>query len=394
MEINLSAKQQLFIYSVLAGDNVFLTGNAGTGKSFVVKHVIEMLTKMRSKIIALAPTGIAANNIGGQTIHSMFGLNPFGIMDYESCRFLTSNKRKVLEKVDTFFIDEVSMLRPDILDAMNWTLLKNGLKGLESKQVIFIGDLKQLPVVLTDNSRSVLARDYDGETFQWAKVYSKLNVNEINLDEILRQSDTDFIDNLNKIRNGEKKVSYFKRFIKEKPNNGVVLAPYNNIVERYNIEGLRAIDSEELVFNAKVTGTVKPEDFNLESELRLKQGCKIMYLINSKDNPLRNGTLGMFITIDGLHYINVKGIDYKLERMEFTKKEYVFSDKSQTLELTDLGSIEQYPIRLAYALSIHKSQGLTFDEVTVDLTRNCFLPGQLYVALSRVTSPEGLTIIM
>ena len=394
MEETLSTKQQVFIDYVLSGKNVFLTGNAGTGKSFVVKRVIEILKKRNTRFVALAPTGIAANNIGGQTIHSMFGLNPFGIMDYESCRFLGSHKRKILEKIEVFFIDEVSMLRPDILDAMHWTLLKNGLKGLDKRQIIFVGDLKQLPVVLNDNSRAILYRDYDGETFQFAKIYSKLSVEEIDLDEILRQTDPEFIENLNKVRNGEKKVSYFKKFISDKPNNGIVLAPYNNIVERYNIEGLAVIQSEELVFHAKIQGTVKPEDFNLEAELKLKQGCKIMYLVNSKDNPLRNGTLGMFITIDGLHYINVGGVDYKLDMYEFTKKEYVLNPSSQNLELTDLGSIIQYPVRLAYALSIHKSQGLTFDEVTVDLTRQTFAPGQLYVALSRVTKPEGLTIIM
>lgn len=392
--INLSSKQKEFISSVQEGENSFLTGNAGTGKSFVVMKVMEYLKKNNKKFVALAPTGIAANNINGQTIHSMFGLNPYGIMDYESCRFLGSHKRELLKNIETFFIDEVSMLRPDILDAMNWTLLKNGLKGLDKRQIIFVGDLKQLPVVLNDNSRAILYRDYDGEDFTFAKIYKKLNVKEISLDEIQRQSDLDFIDNLNKIRNGEKKVSYFKKFIGEKPNNGVVLAPYNNIVEKYNVDGLESINSEELVFHAKISGTVKPEDFNLEAELKLKQGCKIMYLANSRDNPLRNGTLGMFITIDGLHYINVKGVDYKLDKLEFTKKEYVLNDKTQSLELQDLGSIIQYPVRLAYALSIHKSQGLTFDEVTVDLTRPCFAKGQLCVALSRVTSPDGLRIIM
>jgi|SRR6478609_1217229 len=394
MELKLSTKQQVFLDSVLAGENVFLTGKAGTGKSFVVMEAIKLLKEKRVKFVALAPTGIAANNIGGQTIHSMFGLNPFGIMDYESCRFLTSHKRKLLAEIETFFIDEVSMMRPDILDAMNWTLLKNGLKGLDKRQVIFVGDLKQLPVVLNDNSRAVLYRDYDGENFTYAKIYDNLNVEVVNLDEILRQTDIEFIDNLNKIRNGDKKVKYFRKFIGKEANKGVVLAPYNNIVERYNVDGLASLDTEQLTFHAKITGTVKPEDFNLEAELKLKHGCKVMYLANSKDNPLRNGTLGIFIAVDGLYYIHVNGTDYKLNMMEFTKKEYVLNTATNSLELQDLGSIIQYPVRLAYALSIHKSQGLTFDEVTVDLTRPTFAPGQLYVALSRVTSPEGLRIIM
>lgn len=387
----LSEKQKLFLDESANGKNIFLTGGAGTGKSFVVKQLIKLMNKRN--FVALAPTGIAANNISGQTIHSMFGLNPFGIMDYESCRFLSSNKKKLLGKIETIFIDEVSMLRPDVLDAMNWTLIKNGLKGLDKIQIIFVGDLKQLPVVLNDNSRAILYRDYDGETFKDSNIYSKLNITEISLDEVLRQSDMEFIDNLNKVRNGEKRVSYFKKFITKEPR-GVVLAPYNNIVEKYNKEGLEKIESEEFNFEAAITGNVKSEDFNLEAIVKVKQGCKIMYLVNSKDNPLRNGTIGMFITIDGLHYINVDGTDYKLKKMEFVKKEYVLDESSNTLQLQEIGSIVQYPIRLAYALSIHKSQGLTFKEVTVDLTRPCFAPGQLYVALSRVTGPEGLSIIM
>lgn len=392
MELELSTKQQVFLDLAISGKNIFLTGEAGTGKSFIVKHVIDLMTKSKKKFVALAPTGIAANNIGGQTIHSIFGLNPFGIMDYENCRYLNSHKRDLLKKIETIFIDEVSMLRPDILDAINWTLLKNIGTGLEKKQVIFIGDLCQLPVVLNDNSRAILYRDYDGETFQWAKIYKLLNTEEISLNEVLRQSDPEFIENLNKIRNGEKKVPYFKKFI-GKENKGVVLAPHNSTVEMYNKNGLEAIDRPEIKFTAKVHGEVKPEDFNIEREIKVKQGAKIMYLVNSRDNPLRNGTLGMFITIDGLHYIHVNGTDYKLEPYEFTKKEYVLDSYSNELKLKDLGSIIQYPIKLAYALSIHKSQGLTFDEVTVDLSRNCFAAGQLYVALSRVKTPEGLSII-
>src|SRR5690606_6630357 len=138
--------------------------------------------------IAIAPTGIAANNIGGQTIHSMFSFNPFGVLDFDSCNFFKKEKKRLLDKVRTIFIDEVSMLRPDILDGMNWALIKNGCEPLYSKQVIFIGDMKQLPPIIDDNTRSILYRTYDGTQFMDAKVFPKLNVETIELDEVQRQS--------------------------------------------------------------------------------------------------------------------------------------------------------------------------------------------------------------
>lgn len=390
--MNLSKKQTVFVNSVLEGKNVFLTGKAGTGKSFVVKHVMEQLKAAGKKVAAIAPTGVAANNVGGQTIHSLFNINPFGVSSFDTCNFLRGEKRKLLEAIDCIFIDEVSMLRPDVLDAINWTLLKNGCKGLDKKQVIFIGDLKQLPSVLQDNTKSVLYQTYDGDEFSFAKCYEKLDVIDIELDEVLRQSNEEFIFNLNIIRDGNKS-EYFKQFVGSEAK-GIILAPHNSTVDKYNKAGLDAIQSEEFVFEAKVTGNVKADDFKLETVIRVKNGAKIMYLANSKDAPLVNGTLGIFITHNGCHYIRVNDVDYALSKLEFTKKEYVLNKKLNQLELQELGSIEQYPIRLAYALSIHKSQGLTFDEVTVDLTRPCFGKGMMYVALSRVTSPEGLRIII
>lgn len=390
--MNLSTKQQVFIDSILNGENVFLTGKAGTGKSFVVNKAIELLRKQNKKVIAIAPTGVAANNIGGQTIHSLFSITPFGVASYKTTNFLRSEKRRMLSAVTTIFIDEISMLRPDVLDAINWTLLKNGCQGLTKYQVVFIGDLKQLPSPIDDSTRSVLYQDYQGEEFFHAKVYPKLSVKNIELDEVLRQSDEEFITNLNIIREG-KKSEYFKRFVGS-DQKGIVLAPHNTTVAKYNKEGLDSIRSTEIVFEAQVDGNVKADDFNLESTIKVKHGAKIMYLANSKSAPLVNGTLGTFIEQDDKYFIKVGSVNYALNIMEFTKKEYVLNESTNSLELKELGTIRQYPIKLAYALSIHKSQGLTFDEVTVDLTRPCFTKGQMYVALSRVTSPNGLRIII
>jgi ATP-dependent DNA helicase PIF1 len=385
-------KQKYFIDLLLSGKNIFLTGKAGTGKSFIVKEAIEILKANRKKVAAVAPTGISANNIEGQTIHSLFQINPYGICSFTTCNFLKSAKREVLSKIDTLFIDEVSMLRPDILDGMHWTLKKNGLDGLEKRQIIFIGDLHQLPPILKDNERSVLYQTYDGDTFDFAKIYKKLDVEVIELDEVLRQTNEDFIHALNIIRGGGKS-EYFRQFVTNSPA-GIILAPHNSTVEEYNQDGLNNQAGEELTFDAIIDGEAKPEDFHLERRIRVKNGCKIMYLVNSQNNPLRNGTLGTFVSHNGCHYIRVNDTDFALDMVTLSKKTYVYNSEMDCLELVDLGSITQYPFKLAYALSIHKAQGLTFDEVTIDLRRPCFQKGQMYVALSRVRTPEGLKIII
>lgn len=387
-----SKKQSEFLELAETGNNLFLTGKAGTGKSHIIRELISRLKARKKKVIALAPTGIAANNIEGQTIHSMFSIPPFGIITSEDVNHLKREKYRLLTLVDVIIVDEVSMLRPDILDAMHWTLEKNRCGGLEKKQIIFVGDLKQLPVVLDDNAKSVLYdKGYKGHTFQDALVYSSLEVQKIELDEILRQSDPEFIDNLNIIREGGKS-EYFRQFVSQE-SSGIVLAPHNATVQGYNERGLESVDSKMHTFKAKVHGNVNAHDFNVESEIRVKHGCKIMYLVNSKENPLRNGTLGEFVVKDGEYFIECQGVNYKLEKFEFTKKEYVFDHSEGALILRIIGSLEQYPFKLAYALSIHKAQGLTFEQVTVDLTLPCFQTGQMYVALSRVTAPYGLRII-
>lgn len=375
----------------MRGDNIFLTGKAGTGKSFVVKYAIERLREEGRKVVAIAPTGVAANNIGGQTIHSMFSINPYGVTEFKTCNFLRGEKRRMLDAVDTIFIDEISMLRPDVLDAINWTLLKNGCRSLHKYQVIFIGDLKQLPSPINDNTRSVLFRTYNGEEFFESKCYPKLNVVNIELDEVLRQTDGDFIAALNIIREGGRD-EYFRRFVGTEPC-GIILAPHNTTVDAYNRKGLDQLTTPTITFTAKIEGNVKADDFNLPTVITVKNGAKIMYLANQVGGELINGSLGVFVSHEGCHYIRVGDVDHAIGPLLFTKKEYVLNERKDELELRELGSIEQMPIKLAYALSIHKSQGLTFDEVTVDLSRPCFSKGQMYTALSRVTGPDGLRII-
>jgi ATP-dependent exoDNAse (exonuclease V) alpha subunit len=384
--------QQKAIDVALSGQSISIDGKAGSGKTFITKHIIEQLQAKNKNVVVLAPTGIAAINAGGQTIHSFFGVNPFGVASFKECRMLKSEKRRLIDKVSTIIIDEKSMVRCDLLDAINWTMLKNGCGSLSKKQVILVGDMGQLQPVAKDNTKSVLYETYNGVEYYHAKIYSQLEITTVELTEIIRQKDPDFIEALNIVREGGK-ASYFRQFI-GKGEMGIILCPTNSIVDEYNKIGLQKCKGEIYTFTATIEGNVKFEDFNLPSKIEVKNGCKIMYLVNSDNKTLANGTLGIFISHANCHYIRVGEIDYPLDKVRITKKEYVLNENQNKLELKEIGSITQYPFRLAFAITIHKSQGLTFDEATIDFRTPCFAPGQSYVAFSRVKTPQGLSIII
>lgn len=386
-------KQKEFLDLAKNGNNIFLTGEAGTGKTFVVKKLIQQLRDDGVNVVVCAPTGIAASNAGGQTIHSLFSIPVAGILEYDDCRYVKSQKRQLFSNIETIIFDEVSMLRPDVLDAIHLTMRKNGCSGLDTKQLIFIGDLKQLPAPLSDNALAVLLKTYTAKEFLSANILSKVDLQMISLDEVKRQDDLEFIQALNIIRNGGKS-QYFKKFVHTDPI-GVVLAPRNNTVAKYNKKGLDSIDGPVYTFKASYDGKCLETDFALDPEIIVKDGAKIMYLINSKDNNLRNGSIGVFRVKDGDYFIELDEKNlFPISQVEISKIEYVMNPVTKDIELVTIGSIRQMPIKLAYAMTIHKSQGLTFDEVTIDLSLPCFQNEQLYTALSRVTGPEGLRIIL
>lgn len=399
--MKLTTGQQKFIDLALSGQNIFLTGKAGTGKSFVIKEFIKRCNKNVAK---LGTTGIAATNIGGQTIHSFFGINPFEVYNGKNAKKLSRKKRKVIEKTEVIVIDEVSMLRVDVLDAISGTMMYNGLGRLSDKQVVFIGDMKQLPVIQSGKEQHIINSMYKSHSFYDAKCYKYLNVIEVELTEIKRQSDIRFIEALNNIREG-KKDEYFRQFASKTPNKGIILAPHNSTVDKYNSKELNKLKGNLISLKAQVDGDINPKDYPVDSEIYVKNGAKIMYCINNKEAGLVNGDLGVLIIRDDKFFFVKNGYETEIQRHTFENKKYVVEEVrketkegkiiyTEELKLKKVGEMTQYPIKLAYALSIHKSQGMTFEEVTVDISRRCFVPGQMYVALSRCRTPDGLKIIV
>lgn len=405
--MKLTKKQEEFLELARQGKNIYLSGKAGTGKSTVIKKFVEE----SERIVCLGTSGVAAMNIKGQTIHSYFGLSFGKIFSEKEVKPI--REPGPVQKAKTIVIDEISMLRSDVLENVKHAMEKSEIDPFK-KQFIFIGDLAQLPPITSPSEELQLISEYGGVEFYNSHFFKELDVVHIDLDEVVRQTDEEFIDNLNIIRNGGKSP-YFKRFVSDEVK-GIVLAPHNVTVEKYNKEGLDKLRGKIRIFYAEVSGNAKAEEFNVQDKLEVKEGAKIMYLVNSPQKKLVNGTLGTFC----MDYKNVKTVErkynkrkgkyestYFIERklvpcikLENGKtihiEEYTFEKfkYNSNLEKEVTGRVKALPIRLAFALSIHKSQGLTFDEVTVDLTRPCFQKGQLYTALSRVRTPEGLRLIV
>lgn len=415
-------KQLEFLELAKEGNNLHLSGKAGTGKSTVVMEYIKWAEENNKKIVKLAPTGIAAMNIGGQTIHSFFKL-PFG--EEYTLKNMPIPKDESIELfnlIDIIVIDEVSMLRPDVLQACFWTMHKGRVNDYLGKQYIFVGDLAQLEAVIKDEEKPAMKKRYGGTKFYDALDYPTLEVETIELDEIVRQSDPEFIEALNIIRE-DGASPYFRQFVTDTPK-GIILAPYNKIVDEYNLKGLNKHEGKIVEYYNEASGKAKLMDFDLPEKVMVKEGCKIMCLINKPDEGVVNGTLGTYTltkqaitewkrvpismigpgtiqyeTVPETTYVDCPGIKLEsgkvvpLPQVTNEKKEYEKNEDGELVQKV-VGRVKGYPFKLAYALSIHKSQGLTFDEITVDLRKPCFASGQLYTALTRVKTPAGLNLIM
>src|SRR5699024_5943947 len=298
-KMKLTQGQKQFLEEVEKGTNIFLTGKAGTGKSFV-------LDLIKKDAVKLGSTGVSALNIGGATLHSYFWI-PIKYRDvvrHDDCYYFRGEKAEQVDaSASIIIIDESSMIRADVMQAVENTLNRNKnrlnkFNSLKNRQSNFVGDMGQLPpVVSTEQEKEALAYTYGGFNFQDSQIYKDLNVKTIELTEIVRQSDLDFIDALNKLRDGQIDI-YWKSLYSKELNEGITIAPTRKLVDKYNKVGLSELDGEEVTYYNNEDGTLRLSNFHLPTSITLKDGAKIIYKFNSKSFPLVNGTLGTFILKD------------------------------------------------------------------------------------------------
>lgn len=385
-----------------SSETFFLTGRAGTGKSTLLNYFRSNTGK---KHIVLAPTGLAAIQVGGSTIHSFFGFPLREIIedDPEIREWSATHPRlKILWEAETIIIDEVSMVRADILDAVDQSLrlnLKNDIP-FGGKQLILIGDVFQLPPVTSDNGRLQPENEDESTSpyFFASRVYRQCKPRIVELTKIHRQSDDDFIFVLNRLRTGiadETDLDVLNvRCTDERSDFGVTLTTTNSIADRVNDEELDDIISRPFFFSGVVEGKFPENNLPAPKTLTLKRGAQVMMVKNDASGRWVNGSIGKIETIDELE-IRVRfkdGALHYVERVTWEHKSYVWDKKAHTITFSIEGTYRQFPLRLAWAITIHKSQGLTFDDVTIDLGKGAFAHGQLYVALSRCKTLEGIKL--
>jgi transposase len=397
--------------------SVFITGKAGTGKTTFLRNLVK--TSKRN-IVVLAPTGVAAINAGGVTIHSFFGLplttfvpnnenidrnvainQPDLLMHFR----YNKEKRKLIEQLQTLVIDEVSMVRADVIDAIDLALryIRKSQKPFGGVQLVFIGDMYQLPPVLKEQDKNLLMKYYPSPYFFDAKIFQRQNLITVELKTIYRQDDQKFIDILNHIRHQEFDEYDFEELQKRyKPDfeanepGYIVLTTHNNKAETINRNELDKIIEKKFFFTADITGEFSESTFPNELVLELKVGAQVMLIRNDTKPEKRyfNGKIGQIIFIDRdsikIQFDGEQEI-LNLEKETWTNKQYETDPEDGSVLEKEIGSFVQYPIRLAWAVTIHKSQGLTFDKAIID-AGSSFAPGQVYVALSRCRTLEGIVL--
>lgn len=402
--------------------SLFLTGKAGTGKTTLLREIIQTTHK---NCVVVAPTGIAALNAGGVTIHSMFQL-PFGgfIPDnsapqfFENSKFesratlrrhfkMSTLKRKVIQNMELLVIDEVSMLRADLLDAIDFMMQSVRRKSIPfgGVQVLFIGDLLQLPPVIREEEWSTLRKYYKGKFFFHSHVITQNPPLYIELSKIYRQTDDTFISILNNLRNNtitQKDIEVLNHFVQPyfdlKTNKGyITLTTHNAKADQINQQSLTDLKGISLFYKADVIGDFPEKIYPLEATLELKVGAQVMFVKNdtSFDKKFYNGKMGFiqFLSDKEIHvHFPEENKTIELEKNEWQNIRYTVDENTKEIKEDVLGTFSQFPIKLAWAITVHKSQGLTFDKAALDVSQ-VFMPGQAYVAFSRLRSLNGLILL-
>ena len=403
MSIDKTNKQQLQAYELIETTNssFFLTGKAGTGKTTFLQTVQKEIDK---NFIVLAPTGIAAMLAGGETIHSFFGL-PLQICTPKTIGNVNRSKISIIKKVDTIIIDEVSMVRCDVIDAIDYTLryvMRSSLP-FGGKQMVFVGDLFQLPPVLRKEESEIMDDLYNtiSPFFFKARALKRLSLPCIEFIKVYRQKDDVFLSILDSIRFN--RASYGELSVINQcvdrpiPSNEriITLCTRNDEASKINMSKLNLLDSEEFCFDAKVEGDIKL-DANLpaENKLSLKCGAQVIFVRNDLSRRWVNGTIGTIskLSQDEIQVVTESG-EYKVSPVSWESYKYEYNSKEKKIVKTLVGTYTQFPLKLSWAITIHKSQGMTFDKMILDLSRGVFSKGQLYVALSRVRSLDGLFLV-
>ncbi len=394
--------------------SLFLTGKAGTGKSTFLRYIAAHTKK---KHIILAPTGIAAINAGGSTLHSFFKIpfhpllpndSMFSVRNIRNTLKYNSEKIKIIREVELIIIDEISMVRADIIDFIDKVLRiysRNMREPFGGKQLLLVGDIYQLEPVVREEDRRLLSPFYRSNFFFDAKVFEYFQLVSIELRKVYRQSDPVFISILDHIRTSQVPMSDLQklnqrvgaRLDESDSKLAITLSTRRDTVDYINDSQLKLLPGEPTLFRGNIQGEFPESSLPTPMELYLKTGAQIIFIKNDIEHQWVNGTLGTIIGFDEDDDVKIyvrteNGQDVMVEPAAWSNMRYHFNEVEKKIEEEEIGRYEQYPLRLAWAITVHKSQGLTFNQVKIDFTGGVFAGGQTYVALSRCTSLEGISL--